>query len=374
MRLETLAVHAGAEPDRETGALAPPLHLATTFEHAPDGSLPHGLVYQRTDHPNQQRFERALTLLEQGTQALFFGSGIAAASALLQTLPAGSHVLFPQDVYHGVRTLALDYFARWNLRCDFADLTDAEAARAALTPRTALVWAETPSNPLLGISDIAALAELSHRRGARLLVDNTFASPVLQQPLMLGADIVLHSVTKYIGGHSDLMAGALVFGGGSEALAQQVHATRSAVGLQGAPLAAWLALRGLHSLPARMDWHQRNAMAVAQALSAHPRVSRVLYPGLPQHPGHALAARQMRGFGGMVSFELAGGRAAALACAARLQIFINATSLGGCESLVEHRASVEGVHVVSPPGLLRLSVGLEHPDDLVADLMRALAD
>ena len=374
MRLETLAVHAGAAPDAETGALAPPLHLATTFEHAPDGSLPHGLVYQRTDNPTQQRFEQALAALEHGTRALFFGSGMAAGTALLQSLPAGSHVLFPDDAYHGFRALALQYFARWSLRCDFADLSNHDAARAALTPRTVLLWAETPSNPLLKISDIAALAELAHARGARLLVDNTFATPVLQQPLTLGADIVLHSVTKYIGGHSDLMAGALVFGNGMQALAQQAFDARATVGLHGSPFAAWLALRGLHSLPARMAWHQRNAHAVAMALSAHPKVARVHYPGLPQHPGHVLAARQMREFGGMLSFEMAGGREAALACAGRLRLFANATSLGGCESLVEHRASVEGAHAVSPPGLLRLSVGLEHPDDLVGDLLQALAD
>ncbi|MHB8569677.1 MAG: trans-sulfuration enzyme family protein [Metallibacterium sp.] len=373
MRLETLAVHAGATVDAETGALAPPLHLSTTYEHAPDGSMPHGLIYQRTDHPTQQRFEQALAALEHGMRALFFGSGMGAGTALLQSLPTGSHVLFPDDVYHGYRHLAREYSARWNLRCDFADLSDIASARAALTPLTRLIWAETPSNPLLKISDIAALAELAHARGARLLVDNTFATPVLQQPLALGADIVLHSVTKYIGGHSDTMGGALVFGADLDALAEQVFRTRAAVGLHGAPLAAWLALRGLHSLPARMDWHCRNAFAVAQALGAHPAVTHVHYPGLPTHPGHAVAAQQMRDFGGMVSFELGGGRDAALACAGRLELFINATSLGGCESLVEHRASIEGPEPTSPQGLLRLSVGLEHPDDLVGDLMQALS-
>lgn len=373
MRLETLAIHAGASPDAETGAIAPPLHLSTTFEHAPDGDLPHGLIYQRTDHPTQQRLEQALAALEGGHRALFFGSGMGAGSALLQSLPAGSHVLFPQDVYHGVRHLALGYFARWNLRCDFADLTDLDAARAALTPLTRLVWAETPSNPLLRISNIAALADLAHARGARLLVDNTFASPLLQQPLLLGADIVLHSTTKYVGGHSDAMGGALVFTRELEALAALVHEARNAIGLHGAPLPAWLGLRGLRSLPARMDWHCRNARAVAEALAAHPAVSRVHYPGLDEHPQHALASRQMRGFGGMVSFQLAGGRDAAIACAGRLKLFTNATSLGGCESLVEHRASVEGEQPVSPRDLLRLSVGLEHPDDLVADLMQALS-
>lgn len=372
MRLETLAVHAGAEPDAETGAIAPPLHLSTTFAHAPDGGLPHGLIYQRTDHPTQQRFEHALAALEGGRRALFFSSGMAAGSALLQSLPAGSHVLFPQDVYFGYRQLALNYFARWNLRCDFADLSDLETARAALTPVTRLVWVETPSNPLLRVSNIAALADLAHARGTRLLVDNTFASPVLQQPLKLGADIVLHSTTKYIGGHSDAMGGALVFTQELDALATQTFDARAAIGLHGAPLSAWLGLRGLRSLPARMDWHCRNACAVAEALVAHPAVAKVHYPGLAGHASHALASRQMSRFGGMLSFQLTGGRDAAIACAGRLKLFVNATSLGGCESLVEHRASVEGTQPSSPEDLLRLSVGLEHPDDLIGDLMQAL--
>ncbi len=373
MRLETLAVHAGSSPDPETGAVAPPIHLSTTFEHAPDGSMPYGWIYQRTDNPTQQRFEEALTALEHGESALFFGSGMAAGSAIMQSLPPQSHVLLPDDVYHGFRALAREFSKRWNLHCTFADFGDEGAVRAALLPNTALVWAETPSNPLLQITDLALLANIVHEHGALLLVDNTFASPVLQQPLTLGADIVLHSVTKYIGGHSDLMAGALVFAHGRRALAQQAAQTRSTVGLHGSPFAAWMALRGLHSLPARMAWHNRNARAVATALCAHTAVERVHYPGLPEHPGHALAARQMREFGGMVSFELVGGRDAALACASRLRLFINATSLGGCESLVEHRASVEGACPMSPPGLLRLSVGLEHPDDLVGDLLQALS-
>ena len=372
MRFETLAVHAGAEPDLETGAVTPPIHLTTTFEHAPDGSLPHGLLYQRYDNPTQQRFEQALTALENGARTLFFATGMAAGSALLQALPAGAHVVLPDDVYHGYRALLMQYGRRWGLHFAFADLSDRDATRAALTPATRLIWAESPSNPLLKVSDIAMLATLAHDAGAQLLVDSTFATPCLQQPLTLGADIVLHSTTKYIGGHSDVMGGALVFRS-DDALAAECWNLRKLAGASASPFAAWLTLRGLRSLPARMAWHGRNARAVAEALAAHPRVAKTHYPGLPTHPQHALAARQMRGYGGMVSFEVQGGREAALAVAGRLQLFVNATSLGGCESLVEHRASVEGAQPTSPPGLLRLSVGLEHPDDLVADLLQALA-
>ncbi len=372
MRFETLAVHAGAEPDSETGAVTPPLHLTTTFEHAPDGSLPHGLLYQRYDNPTQQRFEQALTVLEGGARTLFFATGMAAGTSVLQALPAGTHVVMPDDVYHGYRALLARYGQRWGLRFSFVDLADPDAARSALHPDTRLIWAESPSNPLLKISDIAALAALAHGTGAQLLVDSTFATPCLQQPLALGADIVLHSTTKYIGGHSDVMGGALVFRN-DDALAAGCWDLRKLAGASASPFAAWMCLRGLRSLPARMAWHGRNAGSVAAALAAHPQVERVHYPGLATHPQHALAARQMRDFGGMVSFEVRGGREPALAVAGRLKLFVNATSLGGCESLVEHRASVEGAHPTSPPGLLRLSVGLEHPDDLVADLLRALA-
>ncbi|MDE1958607.1 MAG: aminotransferase class V-fold PLP-dependent enzyme [Xanthomonadaceae bacterium] len=372
MRFETLAVHAGAEPDPETGAVTPPLHLSTTFEHAPDGSLPHGLLYQRYDNPTQQRFEQALTALEGGARTLLFATGMAAGTTVLQALPAGAHVVMPDDVYHGYRALLQHYGQRWGLHFAFVDLADPDATRAALRPDTRLIWAESPSNPLLKISDIAALAALAHGAGAQLLVDSTFATPCLQQPLALGADIVLHSATKYIGGHSDVMGGALVFRADA-ALAAECWNLRKLAGASASPLAAWLCLRGLRSLPARMAWHGRNAGAVAAALAAHPQVERVHYPGLATHPQHALAARQMRAFGGMVSFEVRGGRESALAVASRLRLFVNATSLGGCESLVEHRASVEGAQPTSPPGLLRLSVGLEHADDLVADLQRALA-
>lgn len=371
MRPETLAVHAGAEPDAATGALSPPLHLATTFLHAPDGGLPHGLIYQRTDNPTQQRLEAALAALDGARRTLFFAAGMAAVSAVLQALPAGSHVLLQDDIYHGVRSLARDWLPRWGLSASFVDCGDIDAVRAALRPETRLLWTESPSNPLLRIVDIAALAELSQAHGARLLVDGTFASPALQQPLALGADVVLHSATKYLGGHSDVMGGVLAFGRDDE-LAQRCFEVRNVQGASASPFAAWLVLRGLRSLHVRLAMQVANAQRVAEYLAAQPAVETVHYPGLPTHPGHALAARQMRGFGGMLSFQLRGGRDAALRVAGALRLFQNATSLGGCESLVEHRASVEGAQPVSPQNLLRLSIGLEHGEDLVEDLARAL--
>ncbi|HET6632121.1 MAG TPA: PLP-dependent transferase [Rhodanobacteraceae bacterium] len=371
MKFETLAVHAGAEPDA-TGAMAPPLYLATTFEHAPDGNRADGLNYQRADNPTQRRLEAALAALDGGAAALFFSSGVAAGACLLQSLPQAGHVLVQEDLYHGFRDQIETFFPRWGLRHDFVDMTDTGAVRAALRDDTRLLWAESPSNPLMQVIDIAALAELAHAGGARLLVDNTFATPALQQPLALGADIVLHSATKYMGGHSDVMGGVLVFAAADE-WATASRTTRTMLGFNASPFNAWMILRGLRSLPARMDWHCRNARALAEFLAGHARVEAVHYPGLASHPQHALAQRQMRDFGGMLSVRVRGGREAALAVASRLKVFTNATSLGGCESLVEHRASIEGPHPHSPQDLLRLSVGVEHADDLIADWAQALA-
>jgi len=371
-RLETLAARAGSRPDPASGALAPPLQLATTFEHTPDGRLPHGFLYQRYDNPTQLETEQVLAALEGARRALLFPTGMAAGATALQALPPGSHVLLCDDSYFSFRTLAAEQFPRWGLECSIVDFTDLDAVRAALRPNTALLWAETPSNPRLKVCDIAALAAIAHGAGARLLVDGTFAPPVIQQPLALGADIVLHSATKYLGGHGDVMGGVLCFAedGGHAAAC---HRLRLLGGATASPFAAWMVLRGVRTLAARMDWHCRNARRVAEFLAAHPKVAAVHYPGLPSHPQHALAAAQMRGFGGMLSFEVAGGREAALAVAARLRLFTNATSLGSTESLVEHRASIEGPGSPTPGGLLRLSVGLEHADDLVADLEQALA-
>ncbi|MBX3727380.1 MAG: aminotransferase class V-fold PLP-dependent enzyme [Xanthomonadales bacterium] len=369
---ETLAVHAGAGPDPATGAVAPPLHLATTFRHGPAGERVAGYEYQREGNPALDALESALATLEGGTAALAFATGMAAIDALLQSLPPGSHVLLPQDCYTGLRALARDVLQDRGIGTTAVDMTDPAAVAAALRPDTRLVWVETPSNPGLAVSDIAAIATIARRHGALLAVDSTFATPMLQQPLRLGADVVMHSLTKYVGGHSDVMGGALVFGERPELHAKVAH-RRHLTGGTLAPFNAWLLLRGLRSLPARMHWHCRNAMAVARFLAAQPAVAWVLYPGLPDHPGHATALRQMRDFGGMLSIRLRGGRDAALALAGALRLFTNATSLGGTESLVEHRASVEGDAPMSPTDLLRLSVGLEHADDLIADLAQALA-
>ncbi len=369
---ETLAVHAGGEPDPATGAVAPPIHLATTFRHGPAAERVAGYEYQREGHPTQDRLEAALAALEGGEAALAFASGMAAMHALLGALPPGSHALIPRDCYTGLRALAHEFLPVAGIRVDAVDTGDPSALAAALRPETRMVWLETPSNPLLRIADIAAVAAIAKPRGILLACDNTFATPILQQPLALGADVVMHSTTKYIGGHSDVLGGALVFAR-RDALFDTVAHRRHITGATLAPFSAWLTLRGCRSLPARMAWHCRGARAVADFLAGHPAIEAVHFPGLAGHPGHAVAARQMRDFGGMLSFQVRGGRAAALAAAGGLSLILSATSLGGCESLIEHRASVEGANAVSPDDLLRLSVGLEHPDDLIADLSQALA-
>ena len=373
LRLETLAVHAGAEPDAQTGALAPPIHLATTFKHGADGERIAGYEYQREGHPTQDRLEAALSALEGGEAALAFASGMAAITAALESLPNGSRVLIPDDCYSGTRFLSREFLPERGIAATMIDMANLGDVRVAAREGVAMIWAETPSNPRMKVSDIAALAAIAHEAGALLACDNTFATPVLQRPLALGADMVMHSTTKYFGGHSDVLGGALVFArrdGFFERVAHRRHLTGAIL----SPFSAWLTLRGFRSLPARMALHCANARRVAEFLSTHPAVERVNYPGLPSHPGHAIAAKQMRDFGGMLSIELRGGREAALAMASRLRIFTNATSLGGCESLVEHRASVEGAHPFSPQNLLRISVGLEHADDLIVDLDQALRD
>lgn len=368
----TLAVHAGAEPDAETGAMAPPIHLATTFKHGPAGERIAGYEYQREGNPTQDRLETALAALEGGTVALAFGSGMAAMTGLLESLSNGARVLIPDDCYTGLRLLAREFLPERGIRAISVDMADLQAVEAACAEPIALIWAETPSNPRLQISDIAALAAVAHRHAALLACDNTFATPVLQRPLALGADVVMHSTTKYFGGHSDVLGGALVFAREDELYARVAH-RRHITGAVLAPFNAWLTLRGCRSLPARMALHCANARKVADFLAAHPAIERVNYPGLATHPGHAIAARQMTDYGAMLSIELRGSRDAALATAGKLRLFTNATSLGGCESLVEHRASVEGAEPVSPQNLLRLSIGLEHADDLIADLRQALA-
>lgn len=371
MRLETLAIHAGGESDSETGAVTPPIHLATTFRHGPAAERIAGYEYQREGNPTNDRLRAAIAAMEGGETALTCASGMAAISAVLESLPRGARLLIPDDCYTGLRMLAAEFLPARGIAAQSVDMADADAVEAACAGGVDLLWAETPSNPLLKISDLEALAGIAHRHGALLACDNTFATPVLQQPLALGADLVMHSTTKYFGGHSDVLGGALVFKREDaffDRVAHRLHITGATL----SPFSAWLTLRGCRSLPARMALHCANARRVADFLSRQPQVERVNYPGLSSHPGHAIAARQMRDFGGMLSVQLRGGRDAALAMAGKLALFTNATSLGGCESLVEHRASTEGENPSSPQNLLRMSVGLEHIDDLIADLEQAL--
>ncbi|HTL13629.1 MAG TPA: PLP-dependent transferase [Thermomonas sp.] len=370
-RPATLAVHVGNEADPATGAVAPPIHLATTFRHGPAGERIAGYEYQREGNPTNDRLREALQALEGGATALTFASGMAAMTTLLESLPAGSRVLFPDDCYSGLRMLFSEFLPERGIAVETVDMANLDAVRAACTAPLAMLWIETPSNPLLKISDIATLSELGHAAGATVVVDNTFATPLLQRPLALGADIVMHSTTKYFGGHSDVLGGALVFAR-DDAFARHVAHRLHVTGAVLAPFSAWLILRGCRSLGARMAMHCANARKLATFLEAHPAVARVNWPGLPTHPEHAIAAAQMRDFGAMLSIELHGGRDAALAVAGKLRVFTNATSLGGCESLVEHRASVEGANPRSPQNLLRISVGLEDGDDLVADFAQAL--
>ena len=367
----TLAVHVGNHPDPATGAVAPPIHLSTTFRHGPAGERIAGYEYQREGNPTNDRLREALAALEGGEEALTFASGMAAMATLLDCLPAGARVLFPDDCYTGLRMLFEEFLPERGIQAVVVDMADLDAVRAACSVPLAMLWIETPSNPLMKVADIAALAELGHAAGAVVVVDNTFATPLLQRPLALGADIVMHSTTKYFGGHSDVLGGALVFAK-SDALAAKVAHRLHVTGAVLAPFSAWLTLRGCRSLGARMAMHCANARKVAELLATHPAIARVNWPGLATHAGHAVAARQMRDFGAMLSIELRGGREAALAMAGKLRLFTNATSLGGCESLIEHRASVEGANPRSPQNLLRISVGLEDGDDLVADLAQAL--
>lgn len=372
MQDETLTVHAGRVVDPTTGAVVPPLHLSTTFERDRDGAFTRGYSYIREANPNRDALEVCLRELEGGAEAIAVASGMAAAFAVLQTLGRGERIVVSRDVYYGVRDLVVDYFPRWGIEHAFVDARDADALRAACTPGTKLVWIETPSNPLIEIIDIAACAEVAHATGARLVVENTFASPIVQRPFDHAADVVVHSLTKYLAGHSDVMGGAVIVKE-DLAFAKAVRTAQKLVGAVLSPFDAFLTLRGIETLAARIRAHNENALMLARFLAAHPAVERVHYPGLPGDPGHAVARKQMRGFGGMLSFEVRGGREEAFAVAARLELITRATSLGGTHSLIEHRASIEGPLTRAPESLLRLSVGIEHVDDLVADLDQALA-
>lgn len=374
MRLETKAVHAGRGVDPSTGAVTLPLHLTTTFERNADGSYPSGYEYIRDANPTRNAFESAMAALEGGHAAVAFSSGMAAITAVFEAHPRnGDRIVVPEDMYFGIRSLIdeTDIGARFDFVA--VDMRDLDALRTAVRAAPAgLVWIETPSNPLIRVADVQAACDIAHEAGALAVVDNTWATPVLQRPLELGADAVTHSATKYIGGHSDLMAGVVVVPETSP-LERPLRMIQHHKGSVAAPFDCWLALRGLQTLPVRMRAHCEGAQKLAEALQAHPAVERVLFPGLPEDPGHALAARQMSGYGGMLSFVVKGGAEAAMAVAGRLQLVVRATSLGGAHTLIEHRASVEGPKSMAPAGLLRMSVGLEYPQDLIDDLSQALA-
>lgn len=387
MKIETKAIHAGAIAE-QTRDVTPAIHLSTTFHKADDGSLPGGHLYSRVSNPNREALERALAALEQGSlkespAALVFSSGSAATMTVLQSLAPGDHVIAPEDAYFGTPILLKTVMAQWGLKFTLVNMQDLGAVQRALTPATKLIWAETPSNPLLNVTDLRAVADIAHRAGARLACDNTWATPLLTRPLELGADVVMHSVTKYLSGHSDVLCGALIFktndgktagAPGADAPYQRAHHIQEEAGAVPSPFECWLALRGLQTFPYRVRAQSESAQKIAEFLAQQPKskIEAVHYPGLPSHPGHKVAGQQMSAFGGMMSIQVNGGRAEAFRFAASLKLFSHATSLGGTHSLIEHRASAEGPHTRSPENLLRLSIGLEHPDDLMEDLEQAL--
>jgi cystathionine gamma-synthase len=373
MRAETIAIHTGQSIDPASGAIANPICLSTTFERAGDGSFPHGYEYGRDNNPNRHSLEICLAALEGGEEAIAFASGMAAISAAIESLPIDRprRLVLPDDMYFGIRALLDETDIGQRFSWVAVDMTDLAAVEAACAQPIGMVWIETPSNPLIKIVDIAAVSRIGRAAGAVIAVDNTWATPLLQRPFELGADLVVHSLTKYVGGHSDVMIGAVV----SKRNGAQIEHMRAIQKHKGAipsPFDCWLALRGMQSLSPRMRMHCDNALTIAKFLDKHPQVSEVYYPGLASHPGHIIASRQMQNFGGMLSFIIKGGRAQALQVTANLRLIARATSLGGTHTLIEHRASVEGPNTMAPEGLLRLSVGLEHADDLIADLQAAL--
>jgi len=377
-RFETRAIHAGQESDPQNGAIMTPVYFTSTFEQDAPAQPRGGYEYSRSGNPTRTALEANLASLEGGRFGLCFASGLAATNAVCDRLTPGDHVVAANDLYGGTYRIFMKVFQRYGIEFTFVDATQLDEVEAAMRDNTRMLYLETPTNPLLSICDIAACAALAKKRGLLTVVDNTFATPYLQQPLALGADLVLHSMTKYLGGHSDVVGGALI--GNDDLLREELAFYQNAVGGQLGPMDSFLFLRGIKTLHLRMDRHCSNAMAVAQALEAHPSVERVIYPGLPGHPGHALARRQMKAFGGMVSFELHGGVEAANTCASTTEIFTLAESLGGVESLIEVPASMTHASIPAAErkaaglndGLVRLSVGVEHVDDLIADITQAI--
>ncbi|MFI8369101.1 cystathionine gamma-synthase [Streptomyces sp. NPDC085466] len=373
---ETRAIHAGNTADPLTGAVVPPIYQVSTYKQDGVGGLRGGYEYSRSANPTRTALEENLAALEGGRRGLAFASGLAAEDCLLRTLLApGDHVVIPNDAYGGTFRLFAKVVQRWGVDFSVADTSDLASVRGALNDRTKLIWVETPSNPLLGITDIEAIAGVARQAGVKLVVDNTFASPYLQQPLALGADVVVHSLTKYMGGHSDVVGGALI--AADAELGEELAYHQNAMGAVAGPFDSWIVLRGIKTLAVRMDRHSENATRVADFLTRHPKVTQVLYPGLAEHPGHEIAAKQMRSFGGMISFRVEGGEEAAVGVCDRAKLFTLGESLGGVESLIEHpgrmtHASVAGSALEVPADLVRLSVGIENADDLIADLREAL--
>ena len=369
MKIETLSVHAGRKVDHATKAVIPPIHLSTTFEREKDGQYPGGYNYSRSNNPNREALEECLAELENGKLAAAFSSGSAAAMSILQSLQPGNHVIAPEDIYHGTKHL-VKIFEKWNINSSFVDMTDIKSIEDALTGNTKLIWIETPSNPLLKIIDIKKIVDIAKKKNVVTVCDNTWGTPVLQNPLDLGVDLVLHATTKYIGGHGDILGGAVISKEENDTFffVKEIQKSGGAVP---SPFECWLVLRGIQTLPLRVREQSKTAMAVAQFLSSRNEVEVVHYPGLQEHPGHELAKEQMKSFGGMLSFQVKGDKDDALRLAASVNLFTRATSLGGPESLIEHRASVEGFETKTPQNLLRLSIGLEHPEDLIEDLEQA---
>ena len=368
MNIETIAIQAGRDRDRQTGAVMPPIHLSSTYVRDNEG----GFIYARSDSPNRRALEECLTALEGGAAAAAFSSGMAAVASLFQSLKMGDHVILPDDTYFGVRKLVTQILAGWGLQHSLIDMTDLDAVKAGVRPNTKLIWIETPSNPMLKVSDIATIANIAHEAGAKCGVDATCATPMLQHSLALGADYAVHSTTKYLGGHSDLLGGAVIAAQADDWFAR-IRDQQETGGAVPSGFDCWLLLRGIRTLPYRMRAHCTNTMLVARFLADHPKVHTVHYPGLESHAGYGIAKRQMDDFGGMLSIQVNGGADSAEKVARSTKLFWRATSLGGVESLIEHRAPVEGVGTTTPMDLLRISVGLEHPDDLIADLAQALA-
>ncbi|SDP92074.1 cystathionine gamma-synthase [Mucilaginibacter sp. OK268] len=370
MKIETIAIHAGNKKDESSKAVIQPIILSTTFERGIDGDFPGGHIYSRSSNPNRASLENVLAQLENGADAASFSSGNAAGMSVFQSLPPGTHIIAPDDMYHGLRNQLKNLFAGI-LTFDFIDVNDTEVLLQHIKPETGLIWIETPSNPLLKITDIKKVVAIAKARGIKVVCDNTFATPICQQPLALGADLVMHSATKYFGGHSDLMGGALITAEKNEWW-QKIRQVQEMGGAIPSPTDCYYLARSIKTLPYRVKGHVHNAQLLAEFLEQHPKVERVLYPGLPSHPQHAIAKEQMLAFGGMLSFIVKGDENDTHNIINKLNLFTRATSLGGVESLIEHRATVEGPDTKTPRNLLRVSVGLEHIDDLVADLKQAL--